>query len=140
MQAKRFALRSLLILVCLSAPLALVVGLFVSQRPSARVTIDTSAFDKIRPGMAEEQIISILGMPPGDYSTDPTLAYLYSGPGQGNPGEDSGTPKQWRFNSWEVTVWFKDGKAHRVGFGQGMRRPSWLERVFHFPMSAPSEG
>jgi len=139
MQARRFALRSFLVLVSVSAPLALVVGLFVSQRPSARVTVESSAFHKIQPGMTEEQVISILGMPPGDYSTDPTLAFLYLGPGQVTAGEDWGTPKEWRFNSWEVAVWFKDGKAHRVGFGQGMCRPNWLERTFHIRMGPPSE-
>ena len=119
--------------------LALAVRPFVRQRPSARVTIDSSVFDKIQPGMREEQITSILGVPPGDYSTDPRLGFLYSASGVRTVGEDPGTPKAWRFNSWEVTVWFKDGKAHRVGFGEGMRRPNWLERTFHIRMGALSE-
>lgn len=105
----------------------------------ARVKIEPAALERIQLGMTEEQVISILGMPPGDYSTGPTPSFLYVDPEFPAPGEDWGTPKLWRFNSWEVTVWFKDGKVHAAEFGRAFHRPNWFERTFHIRMGALSE-
>jgi len=109
------------------------------ESKSPRVKLDVSALDKIDVGMTEAQVTTILGVPPGDYSTGRTRIYLYWGPGYHVLGEDPGTLKKWQFNSRGILIWFKDGKAARIHFGRAMRELNWFERILRIPMGPPYE-
>ena len=103
-------------LVAMAAILGKVIWDY-SSRP--RVTIDPAAFEKIEQGMTEEEVLKIVGVPFGDYTTGPTLiTHLGVMPG-------SGTVNGWTLDTEVYSVWFENGTVifKSVLPAQRMRTP-----------------
>jgi len=131
----------LLILVAVQiAAIALVAGL-LARSPRPPVNVRLSTLCGIVPGMSEEEVRRIIGVPPGDYTTRATF-YSESNPRESHRVTERAVEKEWLFNSACVYVWFEDGKAVHVERAGGLRHPTWMERTVGiqlFPIVEPDE-
>lgn len=93
--------------------------LWAQRRQALRqpVKIDETAIDRIRHDMTRDEVIAVVGIPPGDYRTRET-GYLIDGSAcdYGAPYE---TAAEWQTDSLLIVVGFQNGKVVDFFVGQG---------------------
>jgi hypothetical protein len=103
----------------------LAVALYFLVRPPApKHNFDRTSFEKINKGMTLAEVEAILGGPPGDYTTRPTISECDVGWG---PGE-----KEWVSDEGAISVWFDpEGRILGASFSPVFLRTdlTWLERL-----------
>jgi hypothetical protein len=89
-------------------------------------------FDQIRIGLTQSEVEAILGGPPGDYITDPSVGYGYVTGGWVN------TSKEWSANDGIVDVNFGDSNSVRwKRFMPTTHYPTRIERLFGISLWTP---
>lgn len=98
-----FAILGWLLLVLLTARLGY---LFFSEKPR----LDSETFEKIRRGMSEEQLISLIGCRPGDYGGPPIADIFHED--FVRPPKGFSKELLWRTADKGIVVWLDvDGKV-----------------------------
>src|SRR5688500_6164812 len=125
--------RLLVVTVLVGAVVVLVCWL----RPARRGGPTLQAYNQVQLGMTQEEVEQLFGMPPGDYSTGPTVfIYAHSG-GLGIIANKASSSLRWTGDEREVVVYFdQNGRTiGRVCWGNihtpwWERARRWLEQLF----------
>jgi hypothetical protein len=102
----------LLALIGLAA-LAMMWATVLSARPEPGITAEN--FRTIRAGMSENEVVTLLGCPAGDYRSDRELREVRIMPTWLIPGDDSGTVVE------TLETWASDAVVVRVRFNDKTR-------------------
>jgi hypothetical protein len=96
----------------LACPCLLIVGVLLVLPPRHRINRDS--FERIRDGMTEKEVESILGRPAGDYSSGCTFVFdAYHGPPDKWVWRQ---PKRWTGDNGSISIYFDDGKVEKTRF------------------------
>ena len=132
MASLRFAPPVWFSLVCALGIVAVAVTLFYNQRPCG---IDKNGFAAISDGMTRDEVESILGRPPGDYTTKKEMYFRFP-PGSANAALYLGwTWEEWISDHGWITLTFdRDGKVIQKDFRGVYDLPDrpFLERIERF--------
>ncbi len=89
----------------------------------------------IRTGMEEQVVLSLIGGPPGDYSTNKDAFIVYDSfmGGIAKKGGPKPRVRSWQTNEGAILVWFgNDGRATRVVHGEVYKPPSLFEKLMKY--------
>src|SRR6266542_386172 len=122
---------NLLLLLLLGFAWCALVGVRLSkQNHHYPCQIEPAALERIKRGDPLEQVIAIVGRPPGDYRSDASVDYLFAQSGPVPTPCDS--ELQWLTNHFALKICFDgDQKATRIRLGKGFGAPRWPERFWN---------
>jgi hypothetical protein len=112
--------------VFLSLALATFVSLWFARRPVHRINYDNA--QKIKKGMAIEEVEAVLGVPPGDYST--RRVWYLPRPSSSFDWVPERPDKIWASNEAEVQIYFDDHRCvDRAYTALGIPEESWWDKI-----------
>jgi hypothetical protein len=108
----------LIVIACILIPACVVQFAWRSKK----IVFDIDLYDQIQNGMTREEVVSTLGMPPGDYSTGFVV------PESGRTGYNA---FDWISDEGRIRVWFdKDDKVEDSNFRLvTIWKLTWYDRI-----------
>lgn len=91
-----------------------------------RHNITKEAYANIEVGWSEDRVRALLGVPPGDYITQPAVRSHIGGKGQ-----RTGHPQDWWSDELGIRIWFDDGGTvvYKEALSVGVLRLSFIDRL-----------
>jgi hypothetical protein len=121
-------------IICLAGSIAFIVsiasiGLTTLNFRPCPVDVRPETLARLEIGMTESEIEALLCAPPGDYTSEPGVAYGFAGSWLCDDAVeelDQRPTSEWRTDQYDIIVYFEpNGKAVEIEFGRAfITRPS----------------